>query len=106
MAGLPWQIIIPIAFSLLSSQGIFGGGDRREEEDIRRADWERLLRRLKSTQYVDPNFARTVLQALMNRMGRTSGWGWPAGMGQDLSFLNIPGLMTPGKGEERTYYRG
>jgi len=91
--ALPWNIILPAAIALFSSMGLFGGGDREEEEAQRRSEWERMLRRLTPTQYVDPNFARTVLQALMNQMGRSSSWGWPEGRGLDLSFLNVPGLM-------------
>lgn len=98
--ALPWNVIIPMAFMLFKSMGIFGGEDKREEEDIRKSEWERMLRKLTPTQYVDPNFAKTLMQALMNRMGRSANWGWPAGKGLDLSFLNMPGLFGQGQTEE------
>jgi len=98
--ALPWNIILPAAIALFSSMGLFGGGDRSEEEAIGRSNWERMFRRMTPTQYIDPQMARTILQALMNQVGRSSGWGWPEGMGLDMSSLNIPGLMG-GQGEQR-----
>ena len=85
-AGFPWAIILPIAISFLSS--IFG----EEKDPLEEAmDLRNQLGILGFKQPYQSPFTQTIdpvmAQALLAQLGRTSNWGWPAGMGIDTSFI-------------------
>lgn len=95
-AGFPWNIVLPILLSLLQSSGLFGEteGQRREKS------LEELMGVVKpefeywsgQTRGLNP----AIMKALIAQFQRTANWGWPAGKGMDLSFLenlNIPGSI-------------
>ena len=103
--GIPLSIIIPIAISLLS--GLFG---KKEDPLSEAMDLKRQMGILGFKEpYQSPYIAgadRTMYQALLNQMKRTSNWGWPAGMGMDTSFIeDALAQFVPGPGGIRQIQR-
>jgi hypothetical protein len=87
-AGMPWSIILPIAVSLLS--GLFSKNPQdQEQEDLRR--YMATLRQAGiRPPYQSGNvgtFDNIIAQALAANLGRYANFGFPEGMGVDLSFL-------------------
>lgn len=98
IAGLPWNIMLPIVISFFTS--LLSG----EEDELTKAlEMQQNLGTLGlEPPYRSPFLAgldRTTLQAILNQMGRSANWGWPAGKRMDLSFIedflaDIPNLAT------------
>ena len=91
--GLPLQYILPIVYSFLSSQGLFGGGDEEKERWLEMREMEDMMRRFGLGRFsrqekLASQLSPAVLKALVAQLQRTSGWGYPEGMGLDLSFLD------------------
>ena len=85
-AGIPWAIIIPIALSIL--------GSILEEEKDPLEEAMNLKKQMGILGFQQPyqspylkTLDPTVAKALLAQLGRTSNWGWPAGMGMDTSFI-------------------
>jgi hypothetical protein len=93
--GTPWSIILPILISLLGD--FLGGGDEEAEMFERGMGMKNMLAQLgMRAPYQSPytgQLDRVALQAILNQLKRTSNWGWPQGLGMDLSFLD---LFNPG----------
>jgi len=85
-AGLPLTILIPIIMSFL------GAMFEKEKDPLEEAmNLKSQMGILGFKQPYQSPYAKgldpVVLQALLAQLGRTSNWGWPAGMGMDTSFI-------------------
>lgn len=104
-AGMPLSIIIPVIISLLSD--IFG----KDDDPLTGAmDLKSQMDILGFKEpYRSPYIAgadRTMYQALLNQLKRTSNWGWPEGMGMDTGFIEEALMpLTPGPGGIRQIRR-
>jgi len=89
IAGLPWNIVLPIALSFITS---FLDGDSEEDEFLRLMNAKKNMQALGMRQpYRSPNLPaidRITMQAILNRLKRSGNWGWPGGKEMDLSFLD------------------
>lgn len=99
--GTPWGLILPVLYSFLSSSGLFGGEDEEMKKFQEQRDLEDMMRRFGLGRFgrqeqMASQLSPEVLKALVNQLQRTSGWGYPAGMGMDLSFLDK--FLTGGMG--------
>lgn len=75
--GIPWSIIIPMAISAITS---LLGGQSQEKKQQEALD--------QVMQFLQPEFNRytstiqgvspAIQKTLMDRLGQTQGWGWPA----------------------------
>ena len=99
--GFPWALL-PILVSFLGS--LFGKEKDPLEEAMNLKSQMQILGfkqpyQSPYTKTIDP----VVAKALLAQLGRTSNWGWPAGMGMDTSFIadalknigtgGLPGLI-------------
>lgn len=88
--GFPWSIIIPIVISLMG--GMFSDEEDEYGESMRRGrEAQNIFGRMGmkppyQSPYL-PGMDKTVMQALLNNLQRTSNWGWPAGKQMDTSFI-------------------
>jgi hypothetical protein len=105
--GLPWQLILPIAFSFLQSSGLFGGGGDEYGDMMDQARNVRMLMRQLGIQqpyrspYL-PEMDKTVAQAVLNNLRRYSNWGMPEGMTMDTSFIpDLTEMAGFGRGREK-----
>lgn len=109
-AGFPWSIIIPIVISLMG--GMFGDEEDEYGESMRRGREGRNiagamgLKQPYQSPYL-PGIDKTVMQALMNSLQRTSNWGWPAGKQMDTSFIEqmLSSMSAGGVGGSRVKRR-
>ena len=105
-AGGPWSWLIPILVALIPS--LFGGEEDEEREAMKRAaEAKRIAEGMGLTPPYQspylPGIDKTVMQALLNNLQRTSNWGWPAGKQMDTSFIeqalsSLPSLPQLGTG--------
>lgn len=101
--GFPWSIIIPIVVSLLG--GMFSGEEDEYGETMQRGrEAQNIFGRMGmkppyQSPYL-PGIDKTVMQALLNNLQRTSNWGWPAGKQMDTSFIEqmLSSMGTGGAG--------
>lgn len=107
--GMPWSIALPVIMSVLGATGIFGGGDEDEQalQDAMRLKQQMGVLGIPKpyqSPYL-PQVDKAVFQALINQMGRTANWGWPAGKGIDTSWLeNLMSGFEGGGGGTRIRY--
>lgn len=89
MAPIPWNVIIPIAISLLS--------EMFEKEDDPLGDALTLKQQMDALGMKEPQepfrnpylpqMSEAAFKAVLQQMQRTENWGWPEGQGQDMSWL-------------------
>jgi len=97
-AGAPWSMILPIAFSLLSGMGAFGGGSDPDAEynEYKQRRTEGQLDSLLRSMIGQGKYWNSqamglnpkVLQAVLNNYQRLANFGYPGGMQMDIDFLS------------------
>lgn len=113
-AGSPWSWLIPILVALMPS--LFGGEEDEEREAMKRAmEGKRIAEGMGLTPPYQspylPGIDKTVMQAILNNLQRTSNWGWPAGKQMDTSFIeqalaSLPQLPQLGTGGTPSFGMG
>jgi len=86
IAGLPWNIVLPIALSFITS--FFGDDeDYYGEASKMKSALDRLgLQEPYKSPFL-PGLDKVTLQAILNQMKRSGNWGWPGGKQMDMSFI-------------------
>jgi hypothetical protein len=94
--AFPWGLVLSLGIPLLKD--LLGGEDDEEAQMFEKGmQMKNLLGMLGMKQPYQSPFTKAADQAVFNyliqNMKRTGNWGWPSGMGIDLSFLDqLPGL--------------
>jgi len=87
LSGANWSVILPVLMS------IFGGlFEKKEEDPLTQANnMLGMMKRLGiQTPYQNPylpQMGEAAFRGSLGQLGRTANWGWPEGMGIDMSWI-------------------